>query len=197
MKDAVLEGRSTLDRILNVRLGWTMRPIFTLHAGEYLVGDYLEKTFKNCRVWLPSKDAGIDLLVTDKEHRKAVSLQVKFSKDFMRDNFKAIGWWTLKSDKIAKSLADLWVFAVYTFNDNNIHNVVIPPRRLLEILQALHGRRKLFQTYMCVSNKDRCWEARGLNKEDMERLATDGYENQERELTQYLDNWEPLQARLA
>ena len=27
-----------------------MRPIFTLHAGEYLVGEYLEKTFKDCRV---------------------------------------------------------------------------------------------------------------------------------------------------
>jgi hypothetical protein len=173
-----------------------MRPIFTLHAGEYLVGDYLEKEFKDYRVWLPSKDTGVDLLVTDKEHRKAVSLQVKFSKDFMRDNFTAIGWWKLKSDKIAKSLADLWVFALYTFNEKRIHNVIIPPQRLLEILQALHGPQKLFHTYMCVSNKARCWEARGLNKEDKELVATDCYENPARELTRYLDNWEPLQARL-
>lgn len=173
-----------------------MRPIFTLHAGEYLVGDYLEKKFKNYRVWLPSKDTGVDLLVTDAEHRRAVSLQVKFSKDFMNDNFKAIGWWTLKTDKLANSRADLWVFALYTFSDKIIHNVIIPPQRLLAILQALHGRQKLFQTYMCVTNQARCWEARGLNKEDKEQVATDGYENPARELTQYLDNWEPLQARL-
>ncbi len=173
-----------------------MRPIFTLHAGEYLVGDYLEKKFKDCRVWLPSKDTGVDLLVTDKEHRRAVSLQVKFSKDFMKDNFKAIGWWTLKRDKIAKSPADLWVFALYSFYEKHIHNVIIPPQRLLEILQALHGRQSLFQTYICVSNKARCWETRGLNKGDKELVATDGYENPARELTQYLDNWEPLEARL-
>jgi hypothetical protein len=173
-----------------------MRPIFTLHAGEYLVGDYLEKTFKECRVWLPSKDTGVDLLVTDKEHRRAVALQVKFSKDFMDGNFKAIGWWTLKSDKIAKSLADLWVFALYSFDKKRVHNVVIPPQRLLGILEALHGPQRLFQTYMCVSNRARCWEARGLNKEDKKLVAEDRFENPARDLTQYLDNWEPLQARL-
>ena len=175
-----------------------MRPIFTLHAGEYLVGDYLEKKFKDCRVWLPSKDTGVDLLVTDKEHRNAVSLQVKFSKDFMKDNFKAIGWWTLQSDKIAKSRADLWVFALYNFNEKTLHNVIIPPQRLLNILQELHGQQRLFQTYICVSNNsDRCWETRGLNTGDKHLVATDGYENPARELTQYLDNWEPLQARLS
>lgn len=173
-----------------------MRPIFTLHAGEYLVGDYLEKKFKEYRVWLPSKDTGIDLLVTDKKHRNAVSMQVKFSKDFMRDDFKAIGWWTLKSDKISRSLADLWVFALYNFDQKTLHNVIIPPHRLLEILQGLHGRQKLFQTYMCVSNKARCWEARGLKKEAKGLVATDGYENPSRDLTQYLDNWEPLHERL-
>lgn len=173
-----------------------MRPIFTLHAGEYLVGDYLEKRFKDFRVWLPSKDTGLDLLVTDKEHRRAVSLQVKFSKDFMKDSFKAIGWWTLKSDKIARSVADLWIFALYTFDEKHIHNVIIPPQSLLETLQELHGRQKLFQTYMCVSNKGRCWEARGLNKQDKGLVATDGYDNPDRELTQFLDNWDPLQERL-
>ena len=114
----------------------------------------------------------------------------------MSDNFKAIGWWTLKPDKIAESLADLWVFVLYSFNEKHIHNVIIPPRRLLEILQALHGRPKLFQTYMCVSDNARCWESRGLNKKDKELVATDGYENPARELTQYLDNWEPLQTKL-
>ena len=173
-----------------------MRPIFALHAGEYLVGDYLEKTFKDFRVWLPSKDTGVDLLVTDKEHRKAVSLQVKFSKDFMDVNFEAIGWWTLKSDKLAKSVADLWVFALYNFDEKNIHNIIIPPLRLLAILQALHGGQKLFQTYMCVSKTNRCWATRGLNKEDTERVSTGSYENSARDLTEYLDNWEPLKARL-
>ena len=173
-----------------------MRPIFTLHAGEYLVGSYLESAFKDCRIWLPSKDTGVDLLVTDKEHRKAVSLQVKFSKDFMNVDFNASGWWTLKSDKIAESVADLWVFALYNFTEKKIHNIIIPPHRLLEILDAVHGRQRLFQMYMNVSNKSRCWATRGLSKEDVRLAATGKYENAGRDLTTYLDNWEPLKARL-
>lgn len=174
-----------------------MRPIFTPHAGEYLVGSYLEKHAKDFRVWLPSKDTGVDLLVTDKGHRKAVSLQVKFSKDFTgQHEFKALGWWTLDSHKIATSLADLWVFVLYTLDAKYIQYVIIPPERLLEILQALHGKKKLIHTYICVSDKGRCWDARGLNREERQSIAKGDYENPARELTQYLDNWELLRSRL-
>jgi hypothetical protein len=57
-----------------------MRPIFTIHAGEYLVATEIEKKFRDLRVWIPSKDIGIDLLVTDESQNKVASLQVKFSK---------------------------------------------------------------------------------------------------------------------
>ena len=173
-----------------------MRPIFTPHAGEYLVGTYLEEHLRDCRVWLPSKDTGIDLLVTDKEHRKAVSLQVKYSKDFMNPEFKAIGWWTLKSDKILTSLAELWVFALYSFHQKHAHYVILPPKDLLRILQSLQGQKESFQMYICVSSSGRCWEGRGLSQGEKQLIATDGYENPARELTEYLDNWGPLQARL-
>ena len=59
-----------------------MKQLFTVHVGEYLVGEEIERTFPRWNVWLPSKDTGVDLLVTDAKNRKAVSLQVKFSKDF-------------------------------------------------------------------------------------------------------------------
>lgn len=59
-----------------------MKPLFTIHAGEYLVGaHYIERNFPHWKVWLPSKDSGVDLLVTDARNRKTVSLQIKFSKD--------------------------------------------------------------------------------------------------------------------
>ena len=60
-----------------------MKPISSIHAGEYLVGTHIEENYKTFNVWLPSKDTGIDLLVTDKTNNKTVSLQVKFSKDFL------------------------------------------------------------------------------------------------------------------
>jgi len=50
-----------------------MRPRCTVHAGECLVGECIEHNFPRWNVWVPSKDTGVDLLVTDARHRKAIS----------------------------------------------------------------------------------------------------------------------------
>ena len=63
-----------------------MRPIFTIHAGEYLVANYIEQHYgkaQGVRVGVPSKDDGIDLLVTSKDCKRAVTLQDKFSKSYI------------------------------------------------------------------------------------------------------------------
>lgn len=95
-----------------------MKSLFTIHAGEYLVGSHIESKFKNLNIWLPSKDTGIDLLLTNKSNSKTLSIQVKFSKDFLATNMdelfqsglKSCGWWTLNKKKIEKSNADFWIF---------------------------------------------------------------------------------------
>lgn len=48
-----------------------MRPIFTDHASEYLLGRHIEKMFKSLNVWVPSKDMGVDLLVTGTSNKRA------------------------------------------------------------------------------------------------------------------------------
>ena len=46
-----------------------MRPMFTVHAGEFLVGQYIEGKLKK-NVWLPTKDVGVDLLGHEcREHK--------------------------------------------------------------------------------------------------------------------------------
>lgn len=47
-----------------------MRPMFTVHVGEHLVGDYMERTFPRWNVWVPSKDTGTDLLLTEAGRRE-------------------------------------------------------------------------------------------------------------------------------
>lgn len=100
-----------------------MKPIFSVHAGEYLTGSYIEQKFPNVNLWIPAKDTGIDLLVSDRPNRKTVSLQVKFSKDFLvtsknwkapefQHKLRACGWWTLNSEKLLCSHADYWVFVL-------------------------------------------------------------------------------------
>lgn len=47
-----------------------MQPLFTIHAGAYLVGSHIKQHLRGpngekVNVWVPSKDTGIDLLVTD------------------------------------------------------------------------------------------------------------------------------------
>ncbi len=113
-----------------------MQPLFTIHAGEYLVGSHIEQHLRDpngdkVNVWVPSKDTGIDLLVTDKTNNKTSSLQVKFSKDFLlthgrpeyRDKLLSCGWWTLNREKIHESSADYWVFVLHTHNKKDMQYV--------------------------------------------------------------------------
>src|ERR1700676_4273925 len=93
-----------------------VKPLFSVHAGEYLAGSHIERQFRNVNLWLPAKDTGVDLLVSDRANRQTVSLQVKFSKDFLvahmqreapefQNKLRACGWWTLNSEKMCKSRA--------------------------------------------------------------------------------------------
>ena len=80
-----------------------MRPIFTIHAGEFIVGEHLERKFKGLKIWVPTKDTGVDLLVTNSKNTKAISFQVKFSRDYLtthidaefQDPIRVCGWFTL------------------------------------------------------------------------------------------------------
>jgi len=113
-----------------------MKPLFTIHAGEYLVGTHIERNHRNWNLWVPSKDTGVDLLVTDKTNKKSVSLQVKFSKDFSATHrspqiqkLVAAGWWTHDPKKIEKSKADFWVFVLRSFVENENSFIILPPRQ--------------------------------------------------------------------
>src|SRR5205807_9167176 len=45
-----------------------MRPLFTVHASELLVGQHIEQSFKGKNVWIPTKDSGVDLLITNSKN---------------------------------------------------------------------------------------------------------------------------------
>src|SRR3989339_1425367 len=160
-----------------------MKPIFTIHAGEYLVGDFLEKQFPECDVWIPSKDTGTDLLIANSRNRKRnIGIQVKFSKDFLpqmeasfHGSLSACGWWTLNSDKTQHSNAELWVLAAYSFVEKRVQHIIIEPKELLKRLNKIHGQQKSINTYLWVTQDGKCFETRGLNKETANKLITGDY----------------------
>ena len=179
-----------------------MRPIFTVHAGEYLVGSYIEAKFKDLNVWIPTKDTGIDLLVTDAKNRKAVSLQVKFSKDFNATNdsnvkeLKFRGWWTLKRSKIQSSTADFWVFVLYGFEQKKPAFIVIKPRELLTRLRRIHGSKSLYHVYFAITKRNKCWETRGMKKRDLLLVAQSEFSDSKRDFTLNLNDWKVIRARV-
>ena len=181
-----------------------MKPIFTIHGGEYLVGSYIEENFKKFNIWVPSKDTGVDLLVTNSKNSKAVTLQVKFSKDYsvthmesaFQDKFKAWGWWTLRWDKMRTSKADLWVFVMQSFGLKTIECIVVPPRKLLQKLRRIHGKRELIQSYLWVTNNNKCWETRGLNKAGRIALTYGSFSDRQRDFSTFLNNWKPMKDKL-
>lgn len=183
-----------------------MKPIFSIHAGEYLVGSHIEAKYKDFNIWLPSKDTGIDLLVTNKTSTKAVSLQVKFSKDYfgsehgrseiIAPKVKAGGWWKFELEKIKESKADLWILVVYGFVSKNYDFVIIEPAELFNRYKQLNRNQKTIQSYIWVTVSKKCWETRGLRKVHETAIANDTFTDSVRDLTAYLNNWNKLEIKL-
>jgi len=182
-----------------------MKPLFTVHAGEYLVGSHVDTNYPMWNVWVPSKDTGVDLLVTNARNTKAVSLQVKFSKDFnpthrpilLQSKLTAAGWWTHQEKKIKNSRADFWIFVLPSFTEHETSFIIISPNELLRRFRAIHGRSgKRIHSYLWVTKTGRCWEARGLSNPDQELIAFDRFNGRDRDFTSFLNGWSEIEKRM-
>jgi hypothetical protein len=179
-----------------------VRPFFTIHAGEYLVGAHIEHHFKRANVWIPLRDTGIDLLVSDRRNAHHIALQVKFSKDFLvthmkpafQKNLRACGWWTLNMEKLRASRADFWVFVLQGFASRSTDFVVVPRPKLLARLRAIHGTSGTVQSYLWVTEDERCWETRGLSATSHDRFVHGLYEHPHRDFSEWLNDWSPIAA---
>jgi len=177
-----------------------MKPLFTIHAGEYLVGSYVEQHFGRVNVWVPSRDTGVDLLLSDRRNRRTVSLQVKFSKDFLvttmgpvfQKQLRACGWWKIEQNKLRNSPADFWVFVLQGFERRTVDFVIVPPRELWRRLRSIHGAQKTIQSYLWVTEDGRCWETRGLKRLDHLRIADGTFRSPKRDFSAWLNDWSPV-----
>jgi len=138
-----------------------MKPLFTIHGGEYLAGSYIEHRFSRVNVWIPSRDTGIDLLVSDQRNRRTLSLQVKFSKDWLvthmkppfQEHLRACGWWTINAGKLRSSKADYWVFVLLGFGRDKTDFVIVPTKELNRRMRAIHGAQRTIQSYLWVTKE--------------------------------------------
>ena len=171
-----------------------MRPLFTIHAGEYLVGLHVQKHLK-LNAWIPAKDIGIDLLVTDRENLRTASLQVKYGKDFLpempaalREWLRCVSWFSLNRAKLKESRAQFWVFVLQGFKSDAPDFVVIPTVELQRRMAEIHGPDgDKLQSYLCSTENNQCWEIRGLGGDDRLQIAKGTYKNPARDFTGYLN----------
>lgn len=178
-----------------------MKPIFTIHAGEYLVASEIESLFKNVNIWLPSKDTGVDLLLTDSNNRKTVSLQVKFSKNFnttvikeeLRPNLKGCGWWKFERTKVKNSKADFWIFVIYSVEKRSCDYVIVKPEELIELFDATGRDSDSVHCYLYVTEFGTCFETRGLSSSQIKAVLKNEYANETRNFTNSLNNWGKLE----
>jgi len=144
---------------------------------------------------------GKNSLITPKNHKKALSLQVKYSKNFpsglndakLEKELRACGWWTLNRQKIVQSKADYWIFVLRGFESSDFDFIIIPPAELLRRLDTLYPKKlNSCHTYIWVTEMKKCWTTRGLGKTDMSLIAEGKYKDDERDFGDYLNNWSPI-----
>ncbi|MBD3278953.1 MAG: hypothetical protein GF388_11695 [Candidatus Aegiribacteria sp.] len=175
-----------------------MRPIFTIHAGEYLLASRIEQISKDLNIWIPAKDKGIDLLITDRKNEKSVSIQVKMSRDYRPpkalNEFQKIlagtGWVRINRNALASSEADLWSIVIVSPNRTDLPLYLhIPPQVLLRNLQRIHGNKTEYHFYPWVTNNNTCIHGRGMGKKQIREYLQGNYNLGPRDLSEYYENW--------
>jgi hypothetical protein len=176
-----------------------MKPIFTVHEGEFLVGDHINRRFhQKYDVWLPTKDNGVDLLVTRRGKRhntRAAGLQVKFSRCFaipeeLSRHLIATSWFTLDPKKIRRSQADIWVFVIMTLRHDQ-YFVLIPKIELQKRMPR--GASNKWNLYLWVYDDCRCYQVRELKKEEKLDTMHRGVRKRQHDFTEWLENWELIE----
>jgi hypothetical protein len=82
------------------------------------------------------------------------------------------------------------------FERRTINFALIPPMDLWQRLRSIHGSQKVIQSYLWTTERPhKCWETRGLQREEQLHIANGKFRDPHRDFTKWLNNWTPL-ARL-
>jgi hypothetical protein len=139
-------------------------------------------------------------LVTNVANTKTLTLQVKFSRDFLPTMklpppvlkaLKSCTWFSVNADKPANSPADYWILVPLGFQKRTYDFAIIDPKALIKKLRAIHGRNSRYDIYVWLTEKDRAWLARGLKRVDQDKIADGTFVHADRDLTKYL-SWSPI-----
>lgn len=174
-----------------------MKPIFTIHEGAFLVGDHINRKFgRKYNVWAPTKDSGVDLLVTRKSGGgRPVALQVKFSRSFeihaeLTRHVLATSCYSLNPKKVRQSHAHLWVFVFMTLRHER-YFVLLPTVELRKLVPRSCGPN--WWLYLWAYANGSCYQVRDLNLEGRMNAVHHGVHDQHRNFSKWFENWRLLE----
>lgn len=169
--------------------------------GRRLVASHIEVNYSRLNCQVPSKRNKAELLVTNKANGRAILLQARLSRDYATNKASRRkggmvrgGWWTLSADSIAESTADFWVFVLRVPDGSIVDYVVIPRTVLYERLARIHRTDREINAYFGVTKDGRCLDTRGLKKKDFDAIERGEFCVEDRDFSQYLNNWAPIEA---
>jgi hypothetical protein len=141
-----------------------IRNLWSLECGEVITAETLLKNIKDCEVYFPLHDVGIDLLVVKGE--KHVSIQVKESRYFATRRLKGtIGhsWHHLHKKKFLRNRkkVDFYVFLTYLpqFGEHRMLKfenrfVIVPTSELAKrIKNKKAGKKGIYSFYFNFEGK--------------------------------------------
>jgi hypothetical protein len=181
---------------------YEMKPLFTIHAGEYLFANEFYRKYPNYNLWIPAKDEGIDFLISDPKNEKTLSIQVKYSRDYnvlqlddvLRTRLKTIGWFHLNRKKLQDSKADYWVLINYEGFTKATDFFFIRPNILFNVYSSLGRKGDIIDSYLWVmQDRNKAYETRGINKSEKNEILMGNCPNTYRNFSYFLNKWEVIQ----
>lgn len=178
-----------------------MKPMFTVHAGEFIFAETVEKKFPKLRLWMPTKDTGVDFLITDAAGEKTTTVQVKMSRDYrpamaqsvFDQQLSAAGWFVFTYKALTKTAASTWsLILVSPVRNQKPIFLNICPRILLQRLIQLHGEKEDYHLYPWVLKNKSCIDGRGMKRLDKRKYIDGNFDVRQRDMTDYLENWDFL-----
>jgi hypothetical protein len=175
-----------------------MKPLFTIHGGEYLFANEVEAKFPKLRIWLPGKDIGLDFLLTDEKCLKPLTIQVKYSRDFnwskgaadIKEHIKSTGWYSINRKKLTNSTADYWVLLNYDGFRRATDFLFIKPADLLNKFNLLKRKGTTIQSYITITDTRKAFDIRDLGKKEQPKVLDGSLDGGVRDFTPYLNKWD-------
>ena len=174
-----------------------IKNLWSLEPGECLVAEELTKRLKDCRVYFPLHDKGIDLLLT--KGKKHVGIQVKESRYYTwankdaSDPINGSSWHQIHQRKLQRDLesVDFYVFVTYVpkygkhkFGSFENKFLIVPTKELEKKVAVKNpGKSGIYHFYFHFA-ENRVVEIRGkIAEKELVKFRTS------RDYSEFSDAW--------